>query len=69
VIAPYHWLLGADGAPDVSLNRERLIRRQSGDRWEARVHESVPVSVERAVFVPDLVVEHQPGPDRRIRNL
>ena len=68
VAGPYHYTIHDDGTVLLKVIRERLIRRQSGVRWEGRVHEVIPFDEARSILVPELVVEHRPAPDRRALN-
>ncbi len=64
IVAPYHYRIAPDGTVRLKFNRERLVRREAGLRWEGRVHEVIPVP-ERSLLVPELIVEHRPDPARR----
>ena len=42
VMMPYHVAFDADGHPTVTYERERLLRREKGYRWESPIHEAIP---------------------------
>ena len=71
VMLPYHAAVDETGTPALTYERERLIRRAAGFRWEGAVHEViVPAGVIRH---GDAAVTHRktgPGdPDRNLRIL
>jgi hypothetical protein len=68
VVGPYHYRIEIDGTVLLKTPRERLIRRESGLRWEGRVHEVIPLEGTRALYVPELIIEHRPELERRARN-
>jgi glycosyltransferase involved in cell wall biosynthesis len=68
VVGPYHYRIEVDGTVLLKTPRERLIRRESGLRWEGRVHEVIPLEDIRAIYVPELIIEHRPELDRRAHN-
>ena len=69
VAGPYHYSIADNGTVLLNVFRERLIRRQSGLRWEGKVHEVISLPAGRSVFVPELVIEHRPDPQRRALNV
>lgn len=44
VMMPYHCALRADGKPSLVFDRERIVRREAGFRFEGAVHEAMAVS-------------------------
>lgn len=64
-------------AIDKTVYRERILRRQAGLEWRHPVHEDIPVSQERSIYLHDIFVEHRPSaesretkkPDRNLRIL
>lgn len=56
-----------------SFHRERLIRRESGLKWEYPVHECIVVHPQRVMFRLDINIQHRQHPDKfegkRGRNL
>jgi glycosyltransferase involved in cell wall biosynthesis len=68
VVGPYHYRIEKAGTVLLKVTRERLIRRESGLRWEGRVYEVIPLEGIRAVYVPELIIEHRPELDRRALN-
>jgi glycosyltransferase involved in cell wall biosynthesis len=69
VAGPYHYSIADNGTVLLNVARERLIRRESGLRWEGKVHEVISMPAGRSVFVPELVIEHRPDPQRRALNV
>jgi glycosyltransferase involved in cell wall biosynthesis len=68
VVGLYHYDIAEDGTVLLQTNRERLIRRESGLRWEGKIHEVIPIPTERSTYVPDLVIKHRPDRALRTRN-
>jgi tetratricopeptide (TPR) repeat protein len=68
VVGPYQYSIAENGTVLLNVFRERLIRRQSGLRWEGKIHEVIPLPAGRSVLVPELVIEHRPDPERRALN-
>lgn len=68
IVMPYYYIMSPT-TPDLcqfSLDRERIIRRTAGLRWENPIHEIVPYSSEQAVRV-DVPIVHRPPPEQGIR--
>ena len=70
VMLPYHAAFDQGGRPTLTYYRERLIRRQSGLRWEGAVHEAI-APAGRVLRWDGAAVSHhklRPGdPDRNLR--
>lgn len=69
VMLPYHAAFDEDGRPAMVYDRERLVRRTAGFRWQGAVHEAIaPAGVVRR---GEAAVTHRragPGdPDRNLR--
>jgi len=64
-------MIGALGEVTLCFDRERLIRREAGLRWEGRVHETIAVAYGRSVRNKTVWVEHRPNgkPSDPRRNL
>jgi glycosyltransferase involved in cell wall biosynthesis len=69
VAGPYHYSIADTGTVLLNVFRERLIRRESGLRWEGKIHEVISLPASRSVFVPELVIEHRPDPQKRALNV
>lgn len=46
----------------MTFDRERFIRRESGLKWEGRVHEVIAVPAGRGLKADNIYVEHKPTP-------
>ena len=57
VMMPYHCGLRADGTPSLIFERERIICKDSGLRFQGFVHEAIPLSGK--VIHADIPVIHQ----------
>ena len=69
VMMPYHVAFDSQGTPTMSYERERIVKRSVGYRWEGAIHE---VITPRGIIVhEDIPVLHKkigPGdPDRNLR--
>lgn len=60
IVAPYR-MVNAAGDVTLTFDRERLIRRKAGLRWQGRVHENIAVRADRTVRLDNFWVEHRPG--------
>jgi len=71
VMMPYHVAFDAQGQPTFTYERERLLRRACGFRWEGAVHEVI-VPAGRVVH-SDIAICHRKervhDPDRNLRIL
>lgn len=65
VATPYHCSIDPDGSVQLSTIRERIVRRESGFKWEGRIHECIPMENAKSVYIPEIVIEHRPGQKRR----
>ena len=69
VMMPYHTAFDGTGAPAFTCERERLVRREAGLRWEGEVHEVIAPTGRVAHWTA--AVSHRktgPGdPDRNLR--
>ena len=69
VMLPYHTAFDTDGRPTFTYERERLVRRSFGFRWEGAIHEAIPPA--GVIRHGDAAVTHRktgPGdPDRNLR--
>lgn len=69
VMLPYHVAFDASGAPTLSYERERLMRRDRGFFWQGAVHEVITPS--GVILHGDAAVchrkEHVNDPDRNLR--
>ena len=65
VYLPYRYAYSPDGLHcTFELNRERLIRRRAGLRWQHRVHEIIALPDPlRVVHRHDAWIEHRPAPE------
>ena len=69
VMMPYHVALNEKGEPVFSYERERLLKREKGFRWEGAVHEAIqPAGV---ILHSPIAVSHRKeqvnDPDRNLR--
>lgn len=67
VYTPYRYRFNPDGSPQITLPRERLLRRAANFRWEGVVHEVIPVPQHRAIYREDLYIEHRTDPVKDAR--
>ena len=69
VMMPYHYAHAEDGSVTLAFDRERIVRRRAGMRFEGAVHEAIPVSGN--VIRADIVVRHtgNHGKESNLRNL
>ena len=69
VMLPYAYAFGPDGRPSLVFERERIVRRAAGFRFEGVVHEAMAVGGH--VLHEDIVVRHtgQHGAQSNRRNL
>lgn len=69
VMLPYHVAFDAEGLPAMTYDRERLLRRACGFRWEGAVHEAITPA--GTVLRADIPIEHHKeyvnDPDRNLR--
>ena len=56
VMMPYHCAFDESGAPSLVFERERIVRRAAGFRFESAVHEAMAVSGN--VIHEDIVIRH-----------
>lgn len=56
VMMKYVTAFDDDGSPAFLFDRERLLRREDGYRWEGRVHEAI--TVRGKILCSDAVIEH-----------
>lgn len=69
VMMPYHVAFDADGHPTVTYERERLLRREKGYRWESPIHEAI-TPTGHVIHCPAAVCHRKIGagdPDRNLR--
>ena len=69
VMMPYHVAFDADGHPTVTYERERLLRREKGYRWESPIHEAI-TPTGHVIHCPAAVCHRKMGagdPDRNLR--
>ena len=62
IMVPYHRGFAASD-PSIctfSFDRERVLRRSAGLRWECAVHEVIGLRHDRSIRWPDAFVEHRP---------
>jgi len=69
VMMPYHYAHAPDGSVTLTFDRERIVRRGAGFRFEGAVHEAMPVSGN--VIRADIAVRHTGahGAESNRRNL
>ena len=69
VMLPYHTAFDEEGQPVFVYDRERLIRRAAGFRWEGAVHEAI--APQGKVVYGDAAITHRKegsgDPDRNLR--
>jgi len=65
IFMPYQYAFTSNGKCELTLYRERLLRRQAGLRWNYPVHECIYVPPERALYVHDIFIEHRQTQESR----
>ena len=65
VCIPYQCVFDANNRCELTLYRERLLRRRAALRWKYPVHECLTVLPEHSLFFHDAFIEHRPNQQSR----
>lgn len=57
ILMTYHYSFTSDGHVERSLRRERIVKRDSGYKWEGEIHEFIKIEAEH-IYISDVVITH-----------